>query len=211
MSHSARRRRLAAARLYAITSDAAPDHILRVVPALLAGGAGLIQLRHKALARGELLELALELAPLVRSAGALFVVNDHLDIALLAGADGVHLGPDDLPPAAARRLAGPSLLIGASAGSVAAAQEAEAAGADYLGSGPAFPTPVKPGKEVIGPRGVAEVQAAVRIPVFAIGGIEASNLSRLRAAGVHRFCAIRALFDAANPELAARRLLEEAG
>ncbi|HEY8760510.1 MAG TPA: thiamine phosphate synthase [Candidatus Dormibacteraeota bacterium] len=197
---------LEAARLYAITPDAEPDAVVSLVGAVLRGGADVVQLRHKALARGVLLDLAGRLAALVHEAGRLFIVNDHLDIALLAEADGVHLGADDLPLEAARRVAGPRFLIGASANTPVLAREAVAAGADYLGAGPAFATSIKLGKAVIGPEGVAAVAAAVEVPVFAIGGIEAGNLGLLLAAGVHRACVIRGLAEAADPEAAARRL-----
>jgi thiamine-phosphate pyrophosphorylase len=140
------------------------------------------------------------------------VVNDHVDIALLSGADGVHLGPDDLSLAGARRAGGLGLVIGASASSPAAARQAEAGGADYQGSGPAYPTPLKTEKQVIGPRGVAAVASAVGIPVFAIGGIDRSRLPELRAAGIRRVCAIRAMALAGDPEAEARafrRALDE--
>jgi thiamine-phosphate pyrophosphorylase len=154
--------------------------------------------------RAPLLELAIQLAGTCREAGVLFVVNDHVDVALLSGADGVHLGPDDLSVAGARRAAGPGLLIGASAASPDAALRAEADGADYLGSGPAYSTPLKSEKQVIGPAGVAAVASAVGIPVFAIGGIEKDRLLELRAEGIRRVCAIRALALAVDPELEAR-------
>jgi thiamine-phosphate pyrophosphorylase len=165
-----------------------------------------VQLRHKEMPRGELFELARRLAGRVRAAGGLFLVNDHLDIALLAGADGVHLGADDLPLMEARRLAPRPFLIGASAGSPESARAAVAAGADYIGCGPAFATPVKAGKPAIGPEGVALVAAAVAVPVFAIGGVEPANLARLVAAGVRRACVIRGLSQAPDPERAAREM-----
>jgi thiamine-phosphate pyrophosphorylase len=140
-----------------------------------------------------------------------FVVNDYVDVAMLAGADGVHLGPDDLSVAGARRAAGSELIIGASASTPEAAREAEAAGADYLGAGPAYATPLKAEKKVIGPQGIAAVAAAVSIPVFAIGGIERARLPELRAAGLTRVCAIRSLAEAADPEAEARRFKEALG
>ena len=137
----------------------------------------------------------------------IFVVNDHVDIALVSKADGVHLGPDDLTIAAARRVAGDRLLIGASASSPEAARAAIAGGAGYLGSGPAFPTPIKTEKKVIGPEGIAAISAAAGpVPVFAIGGIDETNLPRLTALGLHRVCVIRAVADAPDPESATRRL-----
>lgn len=166
----------------------------------------MVQLRHKTLPRGELLPLARRLRVATAEAGALFIVNDHLDIALTTGADGVHLGPDDLSVESARRLAPERFLIGASASSPESALAAVIAGADYLGSGPAFSTPVKKEKVVIGPAGVAAVAAAVDVPVFAIGGIEESNVAQLTGLGLHRICAIRAIADAPDPEQATRRL-----
>ena len=152
--------------------------------------------------------LARRLRELTRAAGALLIVNDHLDLALLSEADGVHLGPDDLSVAGARRVAGDRLLIGASASTAPDAQAAIKAGADYIGCGPAFATPLKPQKQVIGPGGVAQVAAAVgpAVPVFAIGGIDATNVALLTAAGLRRVCVVRAVGDAPNPEAAARRL-----
>jgi thiamine-phosphate pyrophosphorylase len=172
------------------------------------GGADVVQLRHKTLARGELLELARRIRAVTAEAGALFIVNDHVDIAMLSEADGVHLGPDDLSIASARRIAGDRLLIGASASSPEAARAAIADGAEYLGSGPAFATPIKREKQVIGPEGIAAIEAAVgpEVPVFAIGGIDESNVRQLIAEGLRRICVIRAVSGAPDPEQAARHL-----
>ena len=164
----------------------------------------MIQLRHKTLPRGELLELARRLRSLVT--GALFVVNDHVDIALLSQADGVHLGPDDLSVVGARRIAGDRMLIGASASTIDRARQAIADGADYLGCGPAFATPIKSEKHVLGPSGIAAIASRVAMPVFAIGGIDESNISELTALGLHRACVIRAVSNATDPEQATRRL-----
>jgi thiamine-phosphate pyrophosphorylase len=192
--------RLAAARLYVITPDAPADRVVDIAVAAQRGGADVIQLRHKTLARGELLTLARTLRGLISQ--ALFIVNDHADIAMLSGADGVHLGPDDLSPKSARKVAGDRLLIGVSA-SAAGAVPPEA---DYVGCGPAFATPLKPHKGVVGPAGVAALAARIGVPVFAIGGIDETNVGQLTALGVHRVCVIRAVGDAADPEQATRRL-----
>jgi thiamine-phosphate pyrophosphorylase len=138
----------------------------------------------------------------------LFIVNDQLDIAMLSDADGVHLGPEDLTVQSARRTAGDRLLIGASAGTLAAAREAVAEGADYIGCGAIFATPIKTEKAVIGPTGVAAVADGLGpdTPVFAIGGIDESNVASLVAVGVRRVCVIRAISEAPDPEEAARRL-----
>ncbi len=209
VSRQQRLRRLLAARLYAIRPEAEPADTERLVAAWLRAGVPLVQLRQKRLPRGRLLDLACALATACRAAGALLIVNDHVDVALLGGADGAHVGPDDLTVAAARAVAGPEVLLGASASSPEAAREAERDGADYVGCGPAYATPLKPEKRVIGPAGVAAVRAAVAIPVFAIGGIERPRLAELRAAGLTRVCAIRALSDAADPEAEARAWLDE--
>jgi len=186
-----------------ITPDAEPDRLVAIATAAQRGGAEVIQLRHKAMARGELLEVARRIRPLLTH--ALLVINDHVDIALLAGADGVHLGPDDMSVESARRIAG-QLLIGASASTPETAAAAVQSGADYIGCGPAFATPIKTSKQVIGPEAVARVAASTQVPVFAIGGIDESNVSALTSLGVRRVCVIRAVGDAADPERAARRL-----
>lgn len=175
----------------------------------MRGGADIVQLRHKHLARGELLAAARALRAITAEANRLFVVNDHVDIALLSGADAVHVGPDDISIASARDVAGGRpLLIGASASTPEAGRQAVAAGADYLGVGPAFETPVKKEKKVIGPKGVLAVAQAAgpEVPVFAIGGIDESNVQQLTSLGLHRVCVIRAIGDAPDPETAARRL-----
>ena len=192
--------RLGAARLYVITPDAPPERVVEIVAAAQRGGADVIQLRHKSMSRGELLDLARRLRELVTD--ALFIVNDYVDIALLCRADGVHLGPDDITVAAARKVADERLLVGVSASTADAVQ----AGADYVGCGPAFATPLKPQKKVIGPEGVAAMTRAVEIPVFAIGGIDETNLGRLTALGVRRVCVVRAVAGAPDPEAATRRL-----
>ena len=189
-----------------ITPDAAPDRVVRIATAAVRGGAEVIQLRHKSLARGQLLELARKVRE-VTQPSALFIVNDFVDIALLSEADGVHLGPDDLSLAAARRVAGDRLLIGASASTPQAARAAVSDGADYLGSGPAFVTPIKTEKQVIGPEGVAAIAAAAgSVTVFAIGGIDETTLPHLTALGLRRACVIRAVADAPDAESATRRL-----
>jgi thiamine-phosphate pyrophosphorylase len=201
-------RRLLAAHLYVITPDAPPDHVFEVAAAALRGGADVLQLRHKKLARGELLVLARRIREITTESGALFVVNDHVDIALLSKADGVHLGPDDLSIASALRIADGRLLVGASASTPETARAAIVEGADYLGSGPAFATPIKSEKQVIGPEGVAAITAMAgsKVPVFAIGGIDEWNVGLLTAAGLRRACVIRAVAEARDPEQAARRL-----
>ena len=197
--------RLEEARLYVVTPDLPAARVVEIATAAVRGGADIVQLRHKTLPRGELLRLARRLRDLITE--ALFIVNDHADIAVLSGADGVHLGPDDLSIGAARRVGGDRLLIGASASTIDAARSAVAEGADYIGCGAAFATAVKSEKKIIGPQGVAQVARALApVPVFAIGGVNESNLHQLTDAGIHRACVIGAIAAAADPEQAARRL-----
>lgn len=174
--------------------------MLEIASAAVRGGADVVQLRHKSMPRGELLTLARDLRDVVGD--RLFVVNDHVDIALIARADGVHLGPADLSVPAARKVAGDRLLVGVSASTV----EAVPSGADYVGCGAVFATPIKSAKRPIGPDAVAALTRAVTIPVFAIGGVDESNVGQLVAVGVRRVCVIRAVSDAPDPEEATRRL-----
>lgn len=189
--------------LYAITPDLDADRVEELVREWLAAGVRLVQLRHKLLRRDALASLARRLSDLVAGSGGALIVNDHADIAVLAGAAGVHVGPDDLSVAAVRRAFGPDLVVGASAQTPEQARDAIASGATYIGSGPAFPTATKTTKAVIGPAGIARVAAAVSVPVFAIGGITAERVPELRAAGVDRVCAIS---DLARPGGAAEFL-----
>lgn len=198
-------------RLIVITDAAiaAPRDVRDIVAAAVGAGAPAIQLRDKRATARELAEAARALLPIVRGAGALLFVNDRLDVALAAGADGVHLGPDDLPVAAARPIAPRPFLIGTSTDDPAVARRAERDGADYIGCGAVFGTTSKPdaGDERIGPGRLDEVAAAVDIPVVGIGGIDVSNVAAVaetRAAGV---AVIGAVMAAADPDAAVRALL----
>lgn len=184
-----------------------PDFLAAVVGDVLRGGAPAVQLREKDLPPRDLLPIARRIRTAARAAGALFFVNDRLDLALAAEADGVHLGPDDLPVAAARRLAPPPFLVGASARTPSAARTAEAAGADYIGCGPVFPTRTKPSTP-IGLDHLAAVRAAVRIPVLAIGGLEAARAPAVRNAGAAGCAVARALMEASDPCAATKAFLD---
>ena len=200
--------RLAAARLYVVTAaDQAPSRVAEVVRAACAGGAAVVQLRRKGDAGLETLRLAERCRAITAEAGVLLVVNDRLDVAMACDADGVHLGQDDLPPAAARRH-WPGHLVGRSTHALAQALQAEADGADYAGVGPVFATPTKPGRPAVGLSLVAEAGNHLHIPWFAIGGIDEGNLPRVLGAGARRVAVVRAVCAAADVERATRRLRE---
>jgi len=177
-----------------------------VVRAAVAGGVTAVQLRDKQASARELYELAVQLRPLTRRLGVPLIVNDRLDVALAADADGVHLGQTDLPVAAARRLA-PGRIIGCSAATPAALEQAAADGADYAGLGAAFATSTKAdAPPVLGPAGVTRLVRATRLPCVAIGGISAANLATLTGTGLAGVCVISAILGAPDPHIAAAEL-----
>ncbi|MBM7868510.1 thiamine phosphate synthase [Heliobacterium gestii] len=185
--------------LYGIIGrEQAPDEatLAAMADAAYAGGCDLIQLREKNMSTGELLRRAQIVREIAARRGKLFIVNDRLDIAQAAGADGVHLGAEDLPPEVARRM-WPGGLIGVTVRDIAQAQAAAAAGADYVGAGPVFPTTSK--KLDADPLGVSGLQAicqAVDIPVIAIGGLTADRITGLQQTGCQGVAVISALFQA---------------
>ena len=186
----------------------APRSLMEQARAALAGGAGAVQLRHKTASGRELCRLGEALAALCDDAGALFFVNDRLDVALACGASGVHLGLEDLPVAVARRLAPPDFLVGATARTPEQALRAWKDGADYLGVGAVTPTPTKEDTTVIGPEGFAAVAASVPLPCVAVGGITAAAVPDLRRRGAAGVVVVREAVGAPDPAEACRRLRE---
>lgn len=183
--------------------------IMDVVRAALAAGAPAVQLRDKRGDGRSMLELATALLAETRRAGALLFVNDRVDIALAAGADGAHVGDDDLPVTAVRSIAPAGFLVGRSVDDAAAASAAEAEGADYVGVGPVYATPSKTDAgPVIGLRGVETVRRAIDIPVVAIGGLDAGNAQAVAAAGAAGVAVIRSVMGAADPGRAAAELVQ---
>jgi thiamine-phosphate pyrophosphorylase len=184
---------------------AAPRDIVEVVTAAIKGGVQFVQLREKDLPAGELFALAQRLREVTRER-ALLVVNDRADVALACNADGVHLGEASLPVAAGRRIIGREKLLGRSVHTVAAATEAERDGADYLIAGAIFPTASHPDAAPQGLDFLREVCAAVKIPVFAIGGITRANARDCLAAGAHGVAVMGEIIGADKPEQRAREL-----
>lgn len=206
--------RLQNARLLLVT-DPRPGLAARV-EAALRGGVDIVQLRDKHASREELLPLAEELRDLCERSGALFTVNDDVELARLSGAHGLHLGQEDGPLALAREALGGGAVIGRSAGTLREALEGVREGASYLGIGTIFGTPTKPDGTVSGLDLVREVvRGGPPVPVFAIGGItqetapEVARAAAEAAAGApcaFGFAVVRALLDAEDPEAAARKL-----
>jgi thiamine-phosphate pyrophosphorylase len=202
-----RRQLLAQCHLYLVSSP---------VPGLEALGAGvrLVQYRAKdgePIDDSQRLQQCRQLRQLCASHGALFIVNDRIDLALAVEADGVHLGQGDLPPAVARQLLGPERLIGRSTQSIDQLRQAVADGCDYLGVGPVNATPTKPGREPVGLDYVRQAAAESPIPFFAIGGLECTNIEAVRQAGAQRVAVVRAITAAADPAAATTALLQALG
>jgi thiamine-phosphate pyrophosphorylase len=184
------------------------------VAGALEAGVRIVQYRSKAndhLDDRQRLSEALSLRRLCHQHGALFLVNDRLDLALAAEADGVHLGQDDLPLPVARRLLGPDRLIGCSTHAPSQLHRAVAEGCDYVGVGPVNATPTKPGRDPVGLAYVATAAAECPIPFFAIGGIDLSSLGAVLAAGARRVAVVRAIAAAPDPRAASAALLDALG
>jgi len=196
-------------RLYVILDRAAARgrDLLTILDATLAGGCRLVQLREKEWPSGRLLPMAERLRDRCRAAGATFVVNDRLDLALALGADGVHLGQDDLPPAAARPLLRPGMILGLSTHSPEQARAAQAAGADYVAVGSMFPTGTKPDFQLVGPELIGKLRGEISVPLIGIGGITHDNVAQVIHAGADGVAVISAVCAAPDPEAATRRFL----
>lgn len=186
------------ARLYLITG-ARPD-LGSFLEAAVRGGVDFVQLREKELSDAELLRVLEEARAVTRRLGVPLVVNDRPDLAVLVGADYVHVGQDDLPLRAVRRFGVPAGL------STHSREELERAEADYVAVGPVFATPTKPGRPAVGLELVRHAAEQASAPWFAIGGIDRTNVAEVVAAGARRIAVVRAIGDADDPEAAAREL-----
>jgi len=185
---------------------------LEVAGQVVKGGAKTIQLRDKVQSKEKLLPIAEQLRTICRENGVLFIVNDHLDIALAADADGLHLGQDDLPVKVARKLLPPGKIIGCSTTTVEQAAAAQSEGADYIAVGAIYPTSSKtstttPAK-VVGLETLRRVRQAVSLPLVAIGGINKDNASEVIAAGADAVAVLSAVSGAESPEEAARQIVD---
>ena len=197
-------------RLIVITDPglAAPRSVVGVVRAAIEAGAPAVQLRNKGQSARELLEVGRLLRTITRDSSALFFVNNRLDVALALEADGVHLGPDDLPVAAVRAVAPPGFLIGRSADQVEIARQAVRDGADYIGCGTVYATTTKrDAGDVIGLEGLARVADGVGVPVVGIGGITPTRARQVAATGAAGVAVVGAVMAAEDPGLATAALL----
>lgn len=226
--------RLAAARLYLVCDHTPGGRALsELLPAAIAGGVDVVQLRDKTLDDKELLAVARHARELCARLGALFIVNDRAPVARESGADGVHVGQEDMPVTEVRAIVGPDLLIGLSTHAPA---EIDAVAADmpvtggdsglgglrsrsgkdrppgipdYIGVGPVHATPTKLGRPAVGLELVRYAAAHAPVPFFAIGGLDAHNVGEAIAAGARRVCVLRAVAGADDPERAARAICEQ--
>ena len=195
---------LSGRRLYLCTPDR-PD-LAEFVTACIEGGVDLVQLREKELDARPLLARAGVVADVCRAHGVPFVLNDRPDLALEAGADGVHVGQGDAPVSLARRILGPDAIVGLSTHGIQDLDAALAEDVNYLSAGPVEPTPTKPGRPGTGLEYVALASARAEVPVFVTGGVTPEKVSTLAAAGVNHFVVVRHLTQADDPRRAARDL-----
>jgi len=179
-----------------------------LLDAVLAGGCRIVQLREKTMPPAGLFPLAQALRRRCREAGALFIVNDRVDLALAVEADGAHVGQDDLPAREARRLLPPPMILGVSTHNADQARRARDDGADYVAVGSMFPTGSKISFELVGPELVRRVRADIPVPLVAIGGITRDNLSQVIEAGADAVAVISAIGNARDPAAAVREFLE---
>ncbi|HIK06716.1 MAG TPA: thiamine phosphate synthase [Trichormus sp. M33_DOE_039] len=193
--------------LYLVTSPS--DNLLETVEAALKGGLTLVQYRDKDTDDTVRLEQAIKLRELCHRYGALFMMNDRVDLALAVDADGVHLGQQDMPIAIARQLLGPQRLIGRSTTNAEEMQQAIAEGADYIGVGPVYETPTKIGKPAAGLEYVRYAAQNSTVPWFAIGGIDPNNINDVIDSGAERVAVVRSLMQAEQPTLVTQYLLSQ--
>ena len=190
--------------LYLVTDGGSGENFCRIVEQALQGGVTLVQLREKMADTRSFYELALRVKKITAAYDVPLIINDRLDIALAADADGLHVGQEDLPVAVARRFLGAGKILGATAATQQDAIAAEHDGADYIGSGAVYPTSTKPNKPVLPLHILTQITQAVRIPVVAIGGITADNVTPLLQAGVDGVAVVSAIMSSSEPAVVSK-------
>jgi thiamine-phosphate pyrophosphorylase len=200
--------RFAGARLYAIVDlgyvEAA--RVRFVTEQLVLGGVDLIQLRAKKWALPEIAKLGQAMRDTIPAGGPIFILNDHPELVAGMGADGIHVGQDDLSVDEARKMAGGDVLVGKSTHSLEQAIAAEKEGPDYIGVGPIYATATKPDYVPVGPTLIGQVRAAVRVPQFCIGGVNEKTLAEVTAAGARRVVIVSALLQSGDIPAYCRRV-----
>ena len=195
--------------LYLVTEASAPSGpVADFLAAVIDAGVGMVQLRDRTLTDRELVRSARLFAEICRENGALFIVNDRIDVAMLVGADGVHVGQDDVHPDEVRRLAGQDFIVGLSTHSAQQLDEANLTSADYVGVGPIHETPTKPGRPPVGLDLVRYASTASRKHFFAVGGIDPTNADAVVAAGARALSVVRSVAHADDPVAAVRALMD---
>lgn len=182
--------------------------LIAAVEAALLGGATMVQFREKDASDDDIVRTAAELTELCRSYGAPLIVNDRPDLAVRAGADGVHVGQTDAPAEEARRVVGPDAIVGVSASTVQEMEVAAAGGADYIGAGAIYSTMTKEDADVIAISDLTELARVSKVPVMAIGGLTKDTVGILKGTGISGIAAASAVFSARDPELACRELIQ---
>lgn len=197
-------------RLYAVTDRSwlGTETLAEQTEKALRGGATFVQLREKNMEPDALLREAVEIGRLCRAYGVPFVINDDVELAVRCGADGVHVGQEDMAAEEARRLLGPDKIVGVTCKNVEEARIAQAQGADYIGSGAMFPSTAKPGAQGISFEMLQKICAAVEIPVVAIGGISQSNVLKLQGTGIAGIAVVSAIYAQPDIEGATRQLYQ---
>lgn len=205
-----RLRRFEEVDIYPVTCErlSAGRSDLEVLAAVIRGGAKIVQLREKELDKRSCYQLAVRFREITADADILLIVNDHVDIALAVGADGVHLGQEDLPFQAARKIA-PELIIGVSTHSLEEALRAQQGDVDYVNIGPIFPTSTKTeAKHFLGPEAIAEIGSRLKIPFTVMGGITEGNINQVVAAGANKIAMVSAITGAEDIECQVRKFRE---
>ncbi len=200
--------RLAAARLYGIADlgYVSPGDLIAVTRALCIGGVDLLQLRAKKQTPAEVASFARAMLPVTRDHGVPLIINDHPQIAAEVGAEGVHVGQGDDAVAKARALTGNGILVGKSTHTLEQADAAASEGANYIGFGPLYATGTKPDYQPIGLQDIAEAHRRVSLPIFCIGGVNASRLDEILNAGARRLVVVSAFLQAPDIAAAVRTL-----
>tara|TARA_Y100001968_G_scaffold332745_1_gene392054 strand:+ start:2593 stop:3639 length:1047 start_codon:yes stop_codon:yes gene_type:complete len=183
--------------------------LIKTVSSALTAGVKMVQYRCKASNDQRKLKEAKELASICKKNNALFIINDRIDLAIAVDADGIHLGQEDIPSETARKILGEERLIGKSTHSLIQIKQAEDEDCDYIGFGPIFSTKNKPKAETLGIKSLSEIYLKTRLPCFAIGGINISNIDQVISSGFKRIAVIDAIMNAKDPNFAANNLLKE--